>query len=330
MIDIPTQEQWKEAFALSQRILDQIPWLYYPEELIFVLHDGERDEPLYATVHGHEEPMKGISIYKNEEEVSRYLTILENADNPRFETVIGNHTGVCMQTGDADLVTEADQYAIDVAEFEPKRTGGYVVFRKYEPGVMPWYADREDMEVAIEGLRLFGKVLDHPILSVPEGIALVTLHTDGSLVISDVPDYFKVTPPDVVKDDFYIARLKRLKRTGNSIEVESCYLPGPMEAPPGKPPFFPRIFMIGDVNMGYIVDQCMFNERAVSDMDFFTFLAEYFQKEGLPRKIRINKDNTGHLMRDLCKRLHIELEECDRLPIVSGFLDMLSGFVPVE
>lgn len=330
MFDIPTTEQWREAFALSQQVLELAPWSTYPEELIFVLNGADREEPLYAAVHGYEDEMVGMMFHETREDVSRYLNILEAGDNAGFQVVIANQNGVFAQVVGSQFIADGDQYAIREAKFVPRDEDSHIVFRKLVPGLTPWYADKNDLALLIEGLKLFLKAVEKPIAPLPEGIAIATLHLDGRVTISPLPDDFKVAPEDVVKDDFYVARLKQLKRTGRTIEVESCYLPNPTEGAPGAPPYFPKFCVIADANEGYIADQCIFDESTKEEDAFFLFLGEYFKKEGLPRKIRINRNNTGHLMRDLCKRLRIELEERGNLPVVDDFMVMINGITPGE
>ena len=88
---------------------------------------------------------------------------------------------------------------------------------------------------------------------------------------------------------------------------------------------FPKICIIADVDEGYIADQCIFEETTEEEEAFYTFLANYFNKNGLPRKIMIRYGSTGFLMRDLCKRLHITLKENEELPLIDDFMSMING-----
>ena len=68
----------------------------------------------------------------------------------------------------------------------------------------------------------------------------------------------KTAKADIVKDDFYIARLKQLKRTGRSIELDILYMNNPVSGQLSSVPFFPKMCIIGDADEGCIADQCIF------------------------------------------------------------------------
>lgn len=331
MFDIPTQEQWKSVFELSKQVKEQKPWKTYPEELIFILYGKDREEPIYASVHGYEEDVIGISIHETKSDISKYITILEKGEDAGFQTIIANQSCVSLQFADQCFLSPGDITAMEQAEFTPESgANNCILFRKYSPGLAPWYADSHDIDLLIEGLRLFINATAEEISPLPQGIALINCPTEGKPEAIAMTDSFKEDKPDIVKDDFYIARLKQLKRTAKVIEIESCYLPNPVSSQLGEVPLFPKFCVIADADEGFIADQCIFDETTEEEEAFFLFISNYFKKEGLPRKIRINKENIGHFMRDLCKRLRIELDERNNLPIVDDFMNMINGITPGE
>lgn len=331
MFDIPTEEQWKNVFEFSKQIAERKPWKTYPEELLFVLHREDNEEPLYASVHGYEEDVIGISIHPNKIAASKYLTILEKGDDADFQTIIANQNSVSLQFADQQFLSPGDITAMQQAEYVPDGSANScILFRKYAPGLAPWYADSTDIDLLSEGLNLFLKATETEISPLPQGIGMIDCPVSGQAIAIEISDDFKETIPDIVKDDFYVARLKQLKKTAKVIEIESCYLPNPVASQMGDIPLFPKFCVIADADGGFIADQCIFDESTEEEEAFYLFVSNYFKKEGLPRKIRINKENTGHLMRDLCKRLRIELDERNNLPIIDDFMQMINGITPGE
>jgi hypothetical protein len=133
-----------------------------------------------------------------------------------------------------------------------------------------------------------------------------------------------------VKDDFYVARLKRLKKNGKCLEIDICYMNSPVGSNIGPVPFFPKLCVIADIDQGYIADQCIFEEGANEEEAFFDFIAKYFNENGLPRKINIRENATHYLLSDLCRRLNIMLEEYNQLAMIDDFLNMVGNFSPEE
>ena len=328
MFDIPTQEQWKAVFDLSKTVLERKPWKIYPEEAIFQLESPQREDPIFVTVHGFEEEVIGVSVHETKSDICKYLNILHKGDNAGFQTIIANQSCVSLQFAEQHFLSPGDITAMQQAQYTPEGNN-CILFRKYAPGLAPWYADQSDINLLIEGLELFLKATETEIIPHPEGICLVDCSAEGT-VIREIGDDFKNSLPNIVKDDFYVARLKQLKKTSKVIEIESCYLPNPVSGQLSDIPLFPKFCVIADVDGGFIADQCIFDESTEEEEAFFLFIANYFKKEGLPRKIRINKENTGHFLRDLCKRLRIELDERDNLPIVDDFMTMINGITPGE
>lgn len=327
---IPSAEQWQEAFAVAKEVLARAPWKSCPEELIFMLRSEEDGEALYATVHGYEEEVKGITFHRGKEEIRKYINILDYGEVDGLNAIIPNQNGIAVQLCRGSLLAPFDELAFRKAGFTPEDEESYIVFRKYQPGVVPSFVESDDMNVLVDGLRLFSEGMKALPAAIPRGKALVALGEGGAPVIGELPEDFYEVLPEVVKDDFYVARLKKLKRTGRLIEVEKCYLPNVIQGPMGSLGYFPQICIIADVDDGSIADQCLLERDVDEEQAFFAFLSEYFHGAGLPRKIRIHGRHTGRYLRELCSRLRIELEEGEELPIIDDFFETISGVLPIE
>lgn len=330
MFEIPEKEQWQEVFALALDISEKEPWKTYPEECIFILHGEDENDTLYVSVHGFEEEVTGISVHKTKEDISRYVTILEKGDDADFQTIIANQSCVSLQFAAREYLSPGDITAAEQAGFTPKDERNCVLFRKYAPGFAPWYADKNDIELLIKGVRRFLEATKDAAAAKFDKTITILEHKNGEFTVFDLPENFKEIIPDIKKDDLFVARLKQLKRNAKVIEIDSCYLPNPVSGQLSEVPLFPKFCVIADADEGFIADQCIFEETTEEEDAFFLFLSNYFKKNGLPRKIRIKKENTGHFLHDLCKRLHIELDERNSLPIVDDFMTMINGITPGE
>ncbi len=329
MFEIPTKEQWQALFTAATSLNKKEPWKFFPEELIFVFPAEDEKNTFYATVHGYEEEILGISIYAGREDIEKYLRILEQGDDASFYTILENQSCITAIFGEEIHLGPGDITAMKEADYKPDPTllHDCIYFRSYQSGFAPWYINQAETELLIRGLQAFDKVSDlfHEKVEDPTQFMVQYDENQNSVKVIPFDDSLKTEKENVIKDDFYVARLKQLKRTGHRIELDVNYMSNPVSGQLSAVPFFPKICIIADVDEGYIADQCIFEETTEEEKAFYTFLANYFNKSGLPRKITIRRGSTGFLMRDLCKRLHITLEENNELPLIDDFMSMING-----
>lgn len=328
MFQIPNKEQWQELFILADKLNQKELWKIYPEEVIFEFRAAEQEEPFFATIHGYEEDVLGISVYAEKTDIGKYLKILEQGDDVTFHTIVENQSCVTLLCGEEIHLGPGDFTAISEGDYTPGRgPHSYFFFRSYQPGIAPWYINQTEAELLIKGLRALNEATENFTETVADPNTLMVRYTVGAEkpVIVPFDASLRLNTENIVKDDFYVARLKQLKRTGHNIEVDVSYMTNPVSSQMGGAPFFPKICIIADVDEGYIADQCIFEETTVEEEAFYTFLANYLKKSGLPWKIKVKGDSVGYLLRDLCKRLHITLSESNQLPLIDDFLSMING-----
>lgn len=335
MFEIPANDQWRTLFAVAEKFIEHALWEKIPEEFIIELCTGESEDPIYATIHGFEEEIFGISVYADKSDVQKYMNIISEGDDISFQTIVANQSCVSAIFGEPFHLGPGDVTAMEQGGYTPKEIPcSHIYFRSYQPGFSPWYISGPNAELLIKGLTALDKAIPLFPAEIPDTSAFMLRCTVGENTAAEVVPFDESLMEDakepVVKDDFYVARLKRLKKTAKCIEVELCYLSNPVSSQLGAIPFFPQMCIIANVDEGYIADQCLFDETTEEEEAFFTFLANYFQQSGLPRKINIRTSTTAYLMRDLCKRLHITLDESDDLPMIDDFLNMIGGITPGE
>lgn len=335
MFQVPNGHQWQHLFQLAEDIRQKQPWLKYPEELIFTFVKDGRDEPFYMTIHGFEEDVKGVSVYRGKDDIKKYLNILAEGDAVSIQTIIANQSCTSALYGDKSMLGAGDFTAMELAQFVPNPTSqSYIYFRVYRPGFTPWYIGTDELDLLSMGLAAFldaDKRLDRQTFDPAEETILYT-ENNGVINVSIAPfdEKLKKREPLIVKDDFYIAKLKRLKKYGRCLEIDICYMNSPVGSNLGPIPFFPKLCIIADVDQGFIADQCIFEEGCDEEEAFFDFIGKYFSENGLPRKINARQYATCRLLSDVCARLNITLEENNELVIIDDFLNMIGSFSPEE
>ena len=329
MYNIPEKEQWQKLFPLAQKILKAKPWQKYPEELVFCFHLEDREDPLYLTVHGFEEETLGVSVYGCDEEIGKYLTILNQGDDISFQTIIANQSSSTVIFAEKEYLSPADETAMNEGDYIPEGEHSHILFRRNTPGFAPWFIAKNDADLLILGLSAFLEIMDmiHETPTDPLS-AMVDIDLTGSspqISVKEIDPLLLSDREDIVKDDFFVAKLKQIKRTGKAVEIDFCYLSNPVGSQLGPIPFYPKLCVIADLDEGYIADQCIFEETSDEEESFFELIKKYFEENGLPRKIEIRRENTGYPLHDLCKRLKIQLEEKKELFLIDDFLKMIGG-----
>lgn len=332
-MEIPTADQWKDLFYISELLRKKEPWKRFPEELIFEIKAADSDDTFFVSVHGYEEEIKGFSVYRGLSDVQKYFNILDGGDDVSFGTIVGNQSCVSVICSEREQMGPGDFTAMEEAGFVPvPEAESHIFFRNYKPGFAPWYIDAEEAALLTRCLTLWNELLialgeDAEIPNAGE--KMIFRNGDSNPEIVPLRKDFRFVPDDIIKDDFFIARLKRLKRNGRSIELDVCYLSNPVGSQLGPIPFFPKMCVIADCDEGYIADQCIFEETSEFENAFFEFLSKYLNENGLPLKIKYRDNVTGYLLRDTCEKLRIALVPMNSLDIIDDFIEMISGGMPM-
>lgn len=329
MFEIPTKEQWQALFEAAVSLNKKELWKIFPEELIFAFPSEKEDDAFYITVHGYEEEVLGISFYAGREDIEKYLRILEQGDDVSFSFILENQSCITALFGEEIHLGPGDLTAMQEGSYQPDPVLPHncIYFRSYRPGMAPWYIDRKEADLLIKGLESFNRVTDlfREKVEDPSSAMVVYNERENRAEVVPFDESLKTAKADIIKDDFYVARLKQQKRTGRSIELDMLYMNSPVSGQLSSVPFFPKMCIIADVDEGVIADQCIFEETTEEEEAFYTFLANYFKKSGLPRKISIRSESAGPYMRDLCKKLRVTLQESKELPLIDDFMNMING-----
>ena len=143
----------RSLFAVADQIRKEQFWLRFPEELIFTFMNEANKEPFYVTVHGFEEEVLGVSVYRSREDIQKYLTILSEGDDVSFQTIIACQSCSSVLFGEKEHLGPGDFTAMESAGYHPDAApNSYIYFRSYQPGLTPWYIGCDDVELLAAGL----------------------------------------------------------------------------------------------------------------------------------------------------------------------------------
>lgn len=333
-MDLPTDLQWRELFAISEKIRALEPWRRYTSAQLFMIAAETETEPIFCSVLGNQEEYCGVSLYRGYEALNGFLKILEAGEEPPFLTITANQHCVTVYFAEDNLLGAGDITAMHKGNYAPKvGVLNQIFFRSYAPGFSPWYIDKNEAQSAIANLNIFYNMLMaakemSPNFKNGEVVYASDSSGEWQYTTSPLPSFEVEENSLEIRDELMIAKLKRLPRTGKSFEIELSYLPNPVSGKGQLRPIFPRICIIANHDEGTIERQVVLDEDEDAVAALYAMLTQTLKEVGRPRLLIIRKNNILHLVDDLCKKINIPIEERTRLEIIDDFLNMIGNFNP--
>ena len=222
----------------------------------------------------------------------------------------------------------------------------YPHFERFRPGVERWYLEdgddqhrmREALLAALEVARALTESMRRPeALGFDEGapydreIPLLVPEGDGwrwerhALPPRAKPEY----PAAPAVDDITAARLAKGKRAGQwaakvfrffePISPEVGEEPVSIEAL-SSPPFFPMALALMDLDGGRIIDIKLAEHLEDWPEALGGAFVDVAQRQGLPRQLLVEDDRTAALLKPLCGRLGVRLEQREAIELLDEML----------
>jgi len=239
----PHAEAWKDLFEAAFRIKDMAPWEWMVETDLFGIRDD--GETRYVSVMGYLGEHLGISVYRGDAALSRFL---ELRDIP--EETIMEYPELLLQIPQLQLSFENRE---DVPEWDRRliRTMGYRVrggqawplFQSYRPGFMPWRLEPDEIPILTRALEQLEDVAPRTragafLLDIEEREdMLVRARTAGGAWVDECVRIPSPEPPiiDLRWDERDMTLLKKTPMAGDSIELDFFMFPGAIGKPSQRP-----------------------------------------------------------------------------------------------
>ncbi|MEG2149105.1 MAG: hypothetical protein RRY24_06750 [Clostridiales bacterium] len=335
MFELPSVVQWKTLFGISEKLRIMEPWKHYKNTEIITIKNKNSEEPLFCSISGTQDECCGISVYNGYQSLSGLFNILRAGIDPPFHTVIGNQQCLTAYFGEKKLMGQGDFGAMEYCEYVP-RTGlmNQIFFRTYEPGLAPWYIDAQESQILIDALESLYQGLkkaENQNLSMHKGETLLITQVDYDnyeLSLTPLPSFTLEEKVLEIKDELYIAKLKKLPRTSLAMEVDLAYLTNPVAGKLSARPIFPRIIIVANHDEGTVENQIILDEEANEVDELLTFLTDSFREIGRPRLLIIRKEGIKNRISDLCKKINVPIEERSNLEIIDDFLGLVGNYHP--
>ncbi|OPY93249.1 MAG: hypothetical protein A4E73_00309 [Syntrophaceae bacterium PtaU1.Bin231] len=227
-------EAWKGLFEAAFRIKEMAPWKWMVETEMFGIRDG--GETCYVSVMGYLGEHLGISVYRGDGALSRFLEMREIPQ----ETIM-EYPELLLQIPQLQLSFED---RADLQEWDRRliRTMGYKVrggqawplFQSYRPGFMPWRLEAEEVPILTRALEQLEDVAPRA----RAGALLLDIEDRGDMLVRArtakgawadervrIPSQ-KPQTIDLRWDERDMNLLKKTPAAGDSIELDFFMFPG--------------------------------------------------------------------------------------------------------
>ncbi len=332
----PSVEQWRLLYQAAIAIKKQKPWqLLWDDELI-VLYLPDRQEPVFLSVLGKEETCYGIAVYPGYRAFQGCLLLREaDEDEPDFISSGYQNELVCY-FGDREELLDDDMQVLRQLELGFRGKGQWVYFRCHKSGRMPWKLTADQATLLTQILQGLTGAFD----DLKQGEVAPDFEKDQVLGrhfhsqtgvwqsrVEAAPPIPVISPRLIVTDQLFVARLKKARSNGGSLELDLPYLPLPYFSEKIGMPVLPQICLLMDRNGQELRDQYMLEEEDDPTMVIMGMLTEHIKNNGRPRKLFVRDSRMGFLLEDLCKKLSIELLSGMGMPAVDYFVESMANFI---
>ena len=328
----PSQGQWEALYEVAVNLKKLAPWQVLSDTDILILQLPGQDEPVYCSVMGHGDLSYGIAVYPGHESLVRLRRVLEqDAHSPEL-LMLEQNCLVC-NFGDREEMEAEDRAVLKQLGLRFRGRGQWIYFRYMIPGQFPWFLDAGQAELltsALQNLFMLCKCYMEGKLK-PDFDAGMTLKRwydpEKELwmnAVTPMPAPRMERTLDL-QDDLLLARLKRSKKVSTRLEVDSFYLPVPVQEDKHSPPAGVHMALLVDKDSGLVLDQHFAGPDEPDYVIAPTMLVNYMEEHGRPAAVYVRSDWLGSLLKNTCKAAGVRLVEDEGVPVLDSLLDELMG-----
>ena len=336
----PSIEQWEALYEVAENLKKLAPWRALYDTDILVLQLPGRKEPIYCSVMGQGGMSFGIGIYPGHESFLRLNRIInQDAYSPEL-LALEQDCLMCNFGSREDIETE-DRAVMKQLGLRFRGANQWIYFRSMAPGQFPWYLDANQAELLTAALQnLFMLCVCYM-----EGKLKADFDAGETLLRWYDPEkemwFNGVIPMPAPKldrsldlqDELLLARLKRKKKTNARLELDSFYLPIPIQEDKLSPPAGIHMALLVDKDSGVVLDQSTDGPDMPALAAAPSMLVNYMEEYGRPAAVYVRSEWMGTLLRNTCKAVGVRLVEDEGIPMLDSCLDgllktLLMGFSP--
>ena len=333
----PTREEWGALFAAADAFKKAACWEWMFDADTFGVMDPETGEIAYCCIMGNLGEHYALGAYLGAAGLKWIFDMqVENEDQAGPELFMKQH-GLMASFEDRNGLLDQDRALIKELGLRYRGKKQWPLFRSYEPGLYPWFLSSWECRFLTRTLQQALEVSlrcreDGTILGIAgEDTFLVRVPREEGPEITWEDQYLHVALPHEEYASFHVVDELLLKRTlslgkerRGTWEVDTFYLPFPVQEKKDSRPYYPKVFLILDKTTGLILRHETIQDLQEDGYRCIHAIVELVSERGkIPARIAVERDETYFLLRDACLQLNIELEKVRGLEVMPEIREAL-------
>lgn len=328
-------EKWRRLYSVAARLKELQPWSILWDADIITIQLPDRETPLFCSVMGRGGDCFGFGIYPGYESFMR-LHRLMSAKGP-VASGIAMYEQSCLMCyyGDREEIAPQDRAVMQELGLKFRGRNQWIYFRALEPGYLPWFLSEEQVDLlaeALENLTMACLPLLRGELHVDfeGGKSLIRFYSDErgewlntSIELPPIPVGLNSL---CIGDELLLARVKQSKKTGETLELDSFYIPAPLQEKKGEVPYLPRMTLLADRKEGMLIGQHLSQPGESWEKASLAMLVNWIDKQGRPAALYVRDEYMANLLKEACGQVGVTLRFGKGMPAVDGFYEEILNF----
>lgn len=321
----PSLEEWRALFEAATAFKEARCWEWMYNDDLFGVMDPETGEIAYCCIMGELGEQYALGAYLGSEGLQSVLDMMEGPDKLSTDLFFIQKCLMASFENREDLEKE-DRAVIKELGLKFRGEKQWPQFRSYEPGLYPWFIDawecrfltlalQQALEVSLR-CRSSKAILE----SDQPNAFLVRVPCNQGGIITWVDQYLEPAP--IIKKYVSVEitdelRLRKILASGKSKqavwEVDTFFAPFPVQEKKNARPYYPKVFLIVDSNTGLILGHEMVKDISEDGYQCIHCITDLMVELKIPSRILVERDETYHLLNDVCRQLNIPLKKVEQL-----------------
>lgn len=332
----PTTEQWQRLYDIASLLKTMAPWRMLWDMDIITIQLPDRKEPVFCSVLGQGGTCFGVGVYPDCDSLSRMLRMIaDDQHDPNGMDAFEQRYLACY-FGDREEIEPQDREVIKALGLRFRGRNQWIYFRAMEPGCAPWFLDAEQAALMTDVLGNLAMACDYLM----QGKIQVNFEGGETFLrffSEERQEWLNTAVPMPnlpnpqysihISDELFVARLKKQKKLNVRLELDSFYIPTPIQEKRTDIPRLPLVIALGDRDDGMILGQHIAQPDESREELLLTMLVNFIEEHGRPAALFVRDDRVGNLLAGICKEIGVPLKFGKGMPVIDEMFESLTDFL---
>lgn len=324
----PAAQEWARLYKLSQELSEMKPWEDFADVELVTLEMPD-EQRVYVTIMGQGGETYGISFYEGLEGLWDFSLIAggEQMDIP-MEYIMFIQNNLTCYFSDREELSREELQLIRELGLKFRGRNKWPQFVSMKEGYFPYPPDQEEvqrmtvyMEALIGAVTLFRAARPKVDYDASESFVYTWDEASGSgrgKVEALPQERLGWEVPELL--DLEVQRLKKAKRTQETIEVDLFFLHAALQDEQAGRPANVRALLIADHRSGMLLDHATALPGEAPRVMMERVL-QYILDRGAPARIMTRNPMMASYLEEICEISSIELTQDWSLPAIDEAMD---------